>query len=300
MSERNSWCDSFSPNDLPEATMLGYSKQIKAGTSIALSVIKGTFKSMLIFGFPGNGKTLFPKALAQRLKDEESQPFSLVMISCGRMPTELGDPTEILSGLDETVQSGLQSQPVIMCFDEVDLLCPHISEVLPGRGAMSAWMRRLLKDEKSPLRATDTQAVLVGVTNYPSCIESSVKRNFEIPLYFEPTPICVAKRIIKEFLTNDEQVAQKYTENFQNLRLRPMGAEIIRACNQVKKIYPELGNISSDEIVRSMKANTPIPPSERELQSYVKSNKDLIDMSRKYAIPNWLDVYERTKKRRKL
>lgn len=274
--------------------MVGYERQMDAGIAIALSVVDGISKSALIFGFPGNGKTLFPNAVAYRLKGKEEAPFSLVMIECDAMPTEVSDPEELLGDLRNAVDEALQLQPVILCFDEIDHLCPHISEVPPSRGTFSAWMRRLLKGEGFQAN----HALVIGTTNYPPCIEPSVKRNFQIPIYFEPTPREVAKKIIKKRLIDSQRVARKYVDNFKSLHRRPMGAEIMSACLQVKKTDTDLESLSEDEIISSLMASTPIPPSDRELRAYEKENADIIKMSEDIAIPYWLDIYKRTAKRK--
>ena len=114
----------------------------------------------------------------------------------------------------------------------------------------------------------------LGITNNPSKIESSVKRQFEIPLYFKPTPIEISQEIIRKNLINNDKIAEKNTLQFYaDFHFQPMGTEVMSACKAVKKIYKDhVPPFSEDEIIKSMKANTTIPPSEGELESYQQDN----------------------------
>jgi SpoVK/Ycf46/Vps4 family AAA+-type ATPase len=275
---------------------LGYEEQFKVGTSIAANAAKGNTKlqprSLLFFGIPGNGKTLFPKALVQRLNEQMKLKFSLTMVVCDLIPTETGEPAQIIRGLDEIMQESQKNEPVIICFDEVDLLCPDMSEVSAKRSPYSAWMRRLLKHD----RFKNKTVLIVGITNYPSCIDLSVKRNFGLLVYFEPTPIDIVKKIIHQELAGSTRkaklVAERYMNDFREVEMRPMGAETTMACRILKENYQNIDTMSVDDVVTILKASTPIAPTELEIQMFESKNRNLIDYSRKCVLPHWLKIHE--------
>lgn len=188
--------------------------------------------------------------------------------------------------LNKMLVKAHHNKPVIICFDEVDRLCPNIGEVPFDYGAFSAWVRCLLKDKDFK----SGKMLILGITNNPSKIESSVKRQFEIPLYFEPTPIEISQEIIRKNLINNDKIAEEYMQFYADFHFQPMGAEVMSACKAVKKIYKDISSVSEDEIIKSMKANTPIPPSEGELESYEQDNTSLIGLSKGISIPYWLDL----------
>ena len=272
------------------ASMMGYNEQMKAAIAIASSVIDGSSKTVLVFGFPGNGKTLFPKALECRLREETKKKFSLKIIECDDIPVEVGDPNNTISVLNSIIDKALDDKPTILCFDEVDHLCPVIRDVQPNRGAFSAWMRRLLKDERIKKQSG---VLLMGVTNNLGKIEPSVKRRFQIPLYFEPTPPEIINEMIQKNLINSDDLAKEYYHIFKKLHLHPMGAEVMAACNGVRDTYSNRNSLSPDNVVRSLVAHTPISPSEKEVERFQEVNSDLINLSLNYIIPNWLDIYQK-------
>jgi len=215
------------------------------------------------------------------------------MIACDEIPTESSDPNENISDLNTAIDEALQLQPVIICFDEVDRITQLVSEVAPGRSSMTTWLRRLLKGK----RFQKTQTFVLGVTNHPQCIDPSVTRCFEVPLYLEPTPLNVASKLLIEALGNNE-VARRYLKNLKKFNMKPMGAAVARACTELKRIYSSLEGIPVDDLVNCLKANTPILPSEKQLRNYEKQNKDLIGFCKEHVIPYWLDIHERTKERK--
>jgi SpoVK/Ycf46/Vps4 family AAA+-type ATPase len=272
--------------------MIGYEKQMKASLQIALGILEGGSKSVLAFGIVGNGKTFFPKALCQRLLREESKDFTVATIKCNKIPVEVSDPTGLRNDLNDAIDVALQHQPVITCFDEVDRICPHINRVPPGLGSLSSWLQEFLESKKMK----DAKTLVIGTTNHPQCIELSVKRRFDIALYFEPTSPDVAKLLVKKHLVDREDVAKGYLKNFEKHHLQPMGAQIAQTCSEVKKNHTDLNTIPAEEIVRMLKANTPHPLSNKDVEEYKKENEDMINWSEEYIIPNYLDIYERSKK----
>jgi len=156
-------------------------------------------------------------------------------------------------------------------------------------------MRQLLRDEE--LKAT--KVLLMGITNHPTCIELSVKRNFAVPLYFEPTPLDVIKMIIQEELGSKiekiGEIAEKYIDSFRRLKMRPMGAEVTAACRISKESHPNLNTLPSCDIVTILKGNTPVTPTEAEIKALEKQNENLIDLSEKNVMPHWLNLYKNPK-----
>lgn len=266
-------------------------EQLKAGMAIAKSVMSGFGgpRSILVFGIPGTGKTAFAMSLANCLKEQLGLDFNFVAISCDQIPIESGKPEEIVAKLNAVIKSAEKSRPTLICFDEIDSLSPIVTEIPSTTALFTAWMRRLLSYEISKTR----NILMVCTTNYPSHIDFSVRRRFDTMFYIQPTPLDVIKRIIVEELGEgslSEEVADRYVRAFKRLRLHPMCASVVTACNLLKERYPDLSGLTRDSIVDALMANTSLPPSVEEIDHFESENADLIRNCRSHT-HYWKDMY---------
>lgn len=290
---RQIWSESYTFAELKDTKFIGYDDQFTVAASFILDVLEKKSellqKSLLIFGVPGNGKTFFPKALVPRLKEKSDLSFNLLRIICDYVPMHIPASVTIAELMD-CINESLRFEPILVYFDEVDLLCPHMDQVSPKQSPYSAWMRRLLRDDR--LRTKDI--VLMGVTNNPTSIDLSVKRNFGTLVYFEPTPFEVIKEIIKAeldgYVKKPDEIADKYISGYQSLKMRPMGAEVTTACRILKASHPNLNSMSLNQIVSILKGKTPVPPTDVEIQASEKRYKDLKNLCEQNYMPHWLNV----------
>jgi len=284
----NDWCLFYSVEELPSAIMFGYQPQMKIGISIAQCIRKThSCKYIIAFGYPGNGKSYYPLALANNLKEKVKNPFSLAIIRCDLLQFEYDEYNDLILALDECINELLQHQPIILCFDEIDSLFPHVNLVDLEKGAVSSWMRLQIRYKKI---FENKEVMLIGITNNPRLIEPSVCREFKVSLYFEPTPLCVTEKLVESRLPISN-VGESYRNNLKKYHLQPMGAQVTSACAEVLMDFGDLSQRNIKDIVHALKANI-LPPSPKDLKDYERFNKELITLYTRNTVPYYFQIYE--------
>ena len=97
---------------------VGYRRHLDAGIGMGLRALEQDREyRVLLPGYPGTGKTMYPHVLAHELPD-----FGLLYVK-GNSLIENGDPNEVLRQLNNA-KSYLENTPLIIAWDELDILAP--------------------------------------------------------------------------------------------------------------------------------------------------------------------------------
>ncbi|MCW4030525.1 MAG: ATP-binding protein [Candidatus Bathyarchaeota archaeon] len=286
------WCTLYPPGHIPQGQLFGYENQMKALKTISIN--QGICHKVLFFGVPGNGKTNFSAALANSLSEEGKMHYALEMISSDKIPAELRDSDLLIRSLERAVGEALKQQPVIICFDEIDFMTPKLNTpgLTPHMASLCAWVRRFLNNDN----VKSSKALIVGVTNNPSMIELSVINRFKTGIYFEPTPPAIIELIIKNNLTTNKEVSDKFLRKVNGLGFWPMGRDVMNSCMSTKECYDgDITKIPTEMVASTMVATIGMPLPKRAIDEFEHDEANLIEQSKRYTIPYWIDFYEKIK-----
>eukprot|EP00474_Spongospora_subterranea_P001489 CRZ01947.1 hypothetical protein [Spongospora subterranea] len=205
-------------------------------------------KAILLFGPPGNGKTMFAKAIASEI---ESTFFS---ISSSSLTSKyLGQGEKLVRTLFDVAQ---ERQPSIIFIDEVD-------SVLSTRGSSSEHeASRRLKTEflirfdgvgSNP----DDQILIIAATNLPQELDEAVLRRFARRFYIgNPEPaarryliisLLEKNRHVHDLSKNDIQEVVKLTDGYSSSDITELCKEAsmwpIRELALIKSTKPHVADI---------------------------------------------------------
>lgn len=278
----------YSPPEIPERSIINYDMQIEALTGIGLFVNKGYSQTVLVFGFPGTGKSEVPFVLVRSLMETFRVPFSLTMVNCDNIAIELSIPTRkrLLKELDNAIDTATKNLPALICFDEIDALSAALPTEKTIAGTVSRWLRRFLDD----VQRSD-QTLVLAITNYPRNIDPAVFRRLRIPVYFDLPSLEVIEKIIQSRLglSKSGSIAQLLSRRMSEFGLVQLGADVIRACEELKKSAEalDLDKMSDDEIANSL-ITLAGPGATREMvEKYIHDHSSLIQLSLNAVIPFW-------------
>ncbi|MBI5871892.1 AAA family ATPase [archaeon] len=112
------------PENIKKFGAIGYKRHFIAGIGLGKDAIENnTYNSVLLAGYPGTGKTAYSYMLARRLEI----PHLYIK---GNSLMDLGSIDEIRRRLKRTREQYLTGDPLVIAYDELDLLAP-IREIRP-------------------------------------------------------------------------------------------------------------------------------------------------------------------------
>ena len=130
-------------------------------------------KNILFYGFPGTGKTMLVKALANEL----NVPLYLIKAT-SLIGEHVGDSASKIQELFEKAQ---KTAPSIIFIDEIDAIALHIS-FQSLRGDVAEIVNSLLTEMDG---INDNKSVVtIGATNNPNSIDYAVRSRFEEEIEF--------------------------------------------------------------------------------------------------------------------
>lgn len=277
----------FSSEALPEKDIFGYDEQIKAGLGMGLEAAKGKSGRVLIFGYPGTGKSAFPFTLARRLNADFDKRFSLTYISCESFYV-LSEMENLKKDLDQLAEKVCQNRPAIFSIDETDALTVPIYKARSTLRILSQWLLDFMDHCRD-------QILLFGIANHPEKMDNSFLRRFQVRLYFEPTDSGVIRRILKRYLNidNDERVTRVLLKKFEEYDLRLMSSDLIDACEEIRTSVGSLKGLPVQEVVKTLQYHISPCNCAHYIDDYEKQNRNLINFSRDYILPYWKVIYDR-------
>lgn len=207
--------------------------------------LRGPPKGLLLFGPPGNGKTLFGKCIASQSKS------TFFTISASSLTSKwVGEGEKMVRTLFAVARC---HQPAVVFIDEIDSLLTQRSD---GEHESSRRIKtEFLVQLDGACTAQDERLLVIGATNRPQEIDEAARRRFVKRLYI-PLPECNARAQIVKRLLHD----QKYElndENFNSIAENTggySGSDMANLCREaalgpIRSIpFGEIGNISADDV----------------------------------------------------
>lgn len=275
----------FPHQAIPEVVFFNYETQIRAGVALCHTVARtGHDMSILLAGLPGTGKSSFPYALANRVRNELGIEFSLGHVKCDAIATQ-NNVSEKLDRIIRVVNLAEENQPSLLVFDDIDRIT-GIDATLTVK--FYIWFRDFIAQRHAGV-------LMIGIANAPQEVDSSLFRRFQGVIHFQPTNIEIVEGMIRHLLDrkDSDEIAVEFWRSFERLRLQPQGAQVLRACDYVQSSMMEdtIKEISVNEIVRSLVALSGPVMTKEEVEKYERLNSSIIKLSTEFTIPYWNKVY---------
>ena len=204
----------------------------------------GGRNGILLYGEPGNGKTLFAEALAGEIG------LPLVKVSIAQIKSRwVGETTQKLMG----AFAFAKRKPCVLFFDEIEAIVPprdRISDPSSEDAKITAAFLTALDD----LRAT-TKVVILGATNYLDRVDPAGIREGRFDWKIEvPPPDQAARRHILSSALHNETIGLSVLDAAAK-RLRGYSAAKVRAVSeQVARTTEGAQELTLESFVRAQKA----------------------------------------------
>jgi SpoVK/Ycf46/Vps4 family AAA+-type ATPase len=204
---------------------------------------------LLLFGYSGSGKSLYPEGLAKNfiensdisnlLRNEKKKSnkindgFTLFHIKCNDLLSTLEDESSsrrVLSTLEADIT---KSQPAVVAFDELDAFSPERIKMTPSSAYVFYWTMSFMQKSKRGL-------TIFGILNQPRILEAAVRSQIDNMFYFR-------------------ELDKKMTEAILRKRGIPYSAELaLRMCTTVNRFVlgNELNN-SCEKIIQTIGQGDP-------------------------------------------
>ena len=264
--------------DIQPTFFSGYERQMEFGMTFGKMAEKlKTEYRLLLFGFPGTGKTLYPQALASNLNKNGSE-YSLVKVKCNSL--RIDSPKVVRKWINK-IDRYLKHGQVVLVLDELDIFAQRRDESEYNVYNTATGHIMNILDERYP------STITLGITNNPYKLDVAVRDRFDYPIYFPISNSNIESILRYRGIPNPEQTAEQlraiYTENQTNTSNR----NIFKSMNFVNSIDKKSSNILSKmrisddpkEMAIRLYLNSGIPISEQEVEDYEEENRFIINKS---------------------
>ncbi len=209
--------------DIQEMPFVGYRRLLDAGYGMGRKVLEeGGHCPVLCAGFPGTGKTVYPQVLARKLPG-----YSLLYVKSNSL-MRIGDSEDNLRQLRD-MERYLSNTPLIVAFDELDLLTPERTIRPIGQTRVTGVMMDILdlKPEKT---------LTLVMANYPLNLDMAINSRLEYVLYFDlPEAGDLGDTLEGMGIPNAHKVGELLYAKAEETRGRYVIRSLVRACKRVKE-----------------------------------------------------------------
>lgn len=213
-SEKLSWDDIAGLNKAKEAIYESVIYPVKH-PKLFQGLRRGS-RAILLFGPPGNGKTLIGKAIASEVD------ATFLSISASSLTSKwIGESENLVRAM---FAYAVVMQPSVIFFDEIDsLLMKRDGEGGGGESMVRLKTEFLVQlDGTNSLKDSD-QVILIGATNRPDSIDEAVRRRFTKRILI-PLPNDIARvQLMKNLLNKNNEVHSLTEDDFLELTRRTEG-----------------------------------------------------------------------------
>jgi len=181
-------------------------------------------KGILMFGPPGNGKTLLMRTITRMLKD-----VTMLEISGADIARE--DPAKALASIKEMFNRAMENSPSILFIDEIDGIAPKRKSA----SETGVQMTSEFLQEMDGLRETPG-VVLVCATNRPSSLDPAILRpgRFDKLIFIEPPNEEDRKKLFTLYLKGVPASSDMDYAKLAGITSGYTGADIANVCREAK------------------------------------------------------------------
>jgi AAA+ superfamily predicted ATPase len=288
----------FTPNkQINERFFAGYERQMRACKALCIDAASGQCHKVLLFGFPGVGKSEFPNALAYRLNHEHNQTFSLLYIKCHRFASIVANEQEIRKHLKEFTDSITRYSPLILAFDEFDEISRSRKKV-GSSTHLSSWTLNFLTNG---VETSKKGMVIFGIVNYPDEIEVAIRDRFQYTIYFDlPDQQTIEGILSLENIPRSKEIAERLLDIMARDRRVLTGRGLIYACRSLKRLngmgeLDTLRNMNVEEVCEKILIHA-TPIDYQDITDYKSRYNTLIEHSEK-VVKYWEERFNHMEKR---
>ncbi|MCJ7509773.1 MAG: ATP-binding protein [Dehalococcoidia bacterium] len=270
----------------PSPAFVGHDPTLRAGCNLCQHIADPATSlsslRVLISGWPGGGKTVFPGALVSAVNkgsgpNQQGWPYGYVLIKCARMATSL-TVGAVLNRLED-VESFLRrlDSAALVTFDELDALAPGRSAD-PALLRLTMWVMQFLEAHPLPV-----PTVILGITNDPLKVDMAVRDRFQADLYFSPLDDSGLRQIL------DDHGVREPGEVLKELHQRSPGCLLTgRTIGQAVEIVSDLIDVKTapPKEIADLLFIFVTPVDEKEIREYERDQRHRMEKSRLF-IRTW-------------
>lgn len=261
---------------------VGYEDEIKAGMNLLRQAVEGGVWRVLIFGFPGCGKSEYPFVLASRAKATLRLNVSLLYVKCHRLASSFEDTNKMKAYLRELTGKIESFQPIILAFDEFDAISPKRDSQSSLLTELSLWAMSFLSNGNDV--DSEKKILFFGITNFPNQMDVAVRDRLQYPMHFGNAGVEVIKSMLEHNgIPNSNEVANIMLEINSQLGQTITGRGIALACKALvrlekKQLSKVFETSSAEEIAKTISVHAQ-PVSNKEISDWERLNRNLIQHS---------------------
>jgi len=203
-------------------------------------------KGLLLFGPPGNGKTMIAKAVANQCKS------TFFAISASSLTSKwVGESEKLVRTLFAVAR---HLQPSIVFIDEID-------SILTERSSSENEASRRLKTEfllqfDGAATSSDDRILIMGATNRPQELDEAARRRLVKRIYVELPEKSTREQIIQKLLNNiHHSITPKQLSSLADATESYSGSDLTALCKEAALIpIRELGSQIKDVDVSLLRA----------------------------------------------
>lgn len=272
---------------LPPVGMIGYEKQKKAALAMALSVWKGGEKRIVVFGLPGSGTRLFPRAVQRELENSGVRA-SLIQLRCDDFL--LDDDAEAMASKVNEIEHMIEKNASerilsLLVIGNPEALGPEYENFQNRKQLATRELGNLLRKRYE-------RTIVFCASDDPSKVDPSILESFEYPIYLRYLDLDSLAAILGKGLgrADSSKMAEKlYGELTDKRRFNLVSAEIVKAITNALKENPEIQNLPLEKATQLIRDHVfPCYP-EVTVNSYEKENRSLIVKS-EIVVEQWSKV----------
>ncbi|CAO4380412.1 unnamed protein product [Caenorhabditis nigoni] len=217
------------------------------------SGLRQPVKGILLFGPPGNGKTLLAKAVA----GESKQMF--FNISASSLTSKwVGDSEKTIRGLFQIARNG---QPSIIFIDEID-------SILCERSEKDAEVSRRMKTEflvqfDGATSSPDDRILVIGATNRPYELDDAVLRRFPKRIMLNLPDSEARKELITKTLKKHDMMDGLSSSDIRYIASNTSGfsnSDLVALCKEaamvpVREIHRSKLSVTDGDKIRKIRAS---------------------------------------------
>ena len=261
----------FSATDIQEQQppfLVGYGAQLNAAAAfIGFSVRAGRLASILAFGFPGTGKSIFPSVLVHDLNRRGTSLGLLRVESAQLMSASRRESLGILSEFTHAVAGA--PEPLLVVFDELDgIALSRVHE--PSMALVVSWLANFLDSVE--------RGAVIAIANYPDSLDPVIRSRLTASLYFQlPDEEMLASLLERFKVPQAHKVAREVREDLAMKRRVATMRGLVAAAQMLTSVGLPRGD--DPRAIAHLLSELMDTSSDEQLRQYEQEHESMIAFS---------------------
>lgn len=252
---------------LERPSLVGLDAHRRAAMALAWeTAARRLLHSVLLFGWPGTGKTHFPELIAHDLCAADLNCF-LITIQCCRvgLSSNVEHMMARLSKVDAIIRSGLY-RPTVLLLEEIDALRQN-NAPNPATLRLTAWVADLLSLQSRP-----AGVLVFGVTNDPNRVAPRLLERLHFSMFVDLPDANEAAVLLKHNgIPKPDTVAKALFLRANRVQMGFSGRGLLAGVEYAKLVKGDLSRRQTSEIAPLLMAASGAVHA-REFDRYMEEN----------------------------